>query len=122
MRTVNEEARNAKKNEMMENFIKKGLTDLCVSRASVNWGIIVLVALLIGGVAGGVTAGVICGNYKKKLKSTTYPLDKYAKLKLKDKKDTFIGKHVATVIISSGNGGRSGGGGGGGGGGFAGGR
>ena len=96
--------------------------ELSGKATSVNWGIIVLVALLIGGVAGGVTVGVICGNYKKKLKSTTYPLDKYAKLKLKDKKDTFIGKHVATVIISSGNGGRSGGGGGGGGGGFAGGR
>lgn len=29
----------SRKNEMMENFIKKGLTDLCVSRSSVNWGI-----------------------------------------------------------------------------------
>ena len=29
----------SRKNEMMENFMKKGLTDLCVSRSSVNWGI-----------------------------------------------------------------------------------
>ena len=100
-----------------ERMIKMG-AKLFFKKATV----LVASAAVFGGVAGGVTVGVICGNYKKKLKSTTYPLDKYAKLKLKDKKDTFIGKHVATVIISSGNGGRSGGGGGGGGGGFAGGR
>jgi len=29
----------SRKNEMVENFLKKGLTDLCVSRTSVNWGI-----------------------------------------------------------------------------------
>ena len=29
----------SRKNEMLENFMKKGLTDLCVSRTSVNWGI-----------------------------------------------------------------------------------
>ena len=28
-----------RKNEMIENFFKKGLTDLCVSRTSVDWGI-----------------------------------------------------------------------------------
>ena len=87
--------------------------ELAGKATSVNWFIIVLIALLLGGVAGGVTVGVICSNYKKKLQSKIYPLDKYAKLKLKDKKDTFIGKHTSTVIISSGNGsgGHSGGGG-----------
>lgn len=86
--------------------------ELAGKATSVNWFIIVLIALLAGGVAGGITAGVICGNYKKKLQSKIYPLDKYAKMKLKDKKDTFIGKHTATVVISSGNGsgGHSGGG------------
>ena len=29
----------SRKNEMLENFLKKGLTDLCVSRTSINWGI-----------------------------------------------------------------------------------
>ena len=29
----------SRKNEMVENFIKKGLNDLCVSRTSVKWGI-----------------------------------------------------------------------------------
>lgn len=97
--------------------------ELAGKATRVNWFVIVFVALLVGGVAGGVTAGAIYGQYKKKLQSTIYPLDKYAKLTLKDKKDTFIGKHTATVIISSGSGGRSGGGGGGGhSGGFAGGR
>ena len=28
-----------RKNEMMENFIKKGLNDLCVSRTTIDWGI-----------------------------------------------------------------------------------
>lgn len=97
--------------------------ELAGKATRVNWFVIVFVALLVGGVAGGVTAGAIYGQYKKKLQSTIYPLDKYAKMTLKDKKDTFIGKHTATVIISSGSGGRSGGGGGGGhSGGFAGGR
>ena len=97
--------------------------ELAGKATRVNWFVIVLIALLVGGVAGGVTAGAIYGQYNKKLQSTIYPLDKYAKMTLKDKKDTFIGKHTATVIISSGSGGRSGGGGGGGhSGGFAGGR
>lgn len=97
--------------------------ELAGKATRVNWFVIVFVALLVGGIAGGVTAGAIYGQYKKKLQSTIYPLDKYAKMTLKDKKDTFIGKHTATVIISSGSGGRSGGGGGGGhSGGFAGGR
>ena len=97
--------------------------ELAGKATRINWFAIVLIALLVGGVAGGITAGAIYGQYKKKLQSAIYPLDKYAKMTLKDKKDTFIGKHTATVIISSNNGGRSGGGGGGGhSGGFAGGR
>ena len=62
--------------------------------------------------------GAVIYSYKRKLKSASYPLDRYARLDLKKSDDIFLGSRVSRVRIntssSRGGGGRSGGGGGGG--------
>ncbi len=77
---------------------------------------IVIIAIFAGLTAAGITLGVVISQYKKKMRATNYPLDKYASLQLTEQEDHFIGKHVAVVVTSSAGpgGGRSGGGGSGG--------
>lgn len=94
-------------------------------RLGISWVLILIVALIIGGIAGGASVGGIWASYKKKNPSTSYPLDRFATLDLTHSHDREVGKFVTTTIISSGgHGGRGGGGGGrsGGGGGHRGGR
>ena len=75
--------------------------------------------LLISVIVGAVVATIVCicviVKYKTKLKSASYPIDKYAKLVLRTKEDIFLGSSVSRVRVSSSSssGGRSGGGGGG---------
>lgn len=107
--------------EGVERFI-----ELSGEATRVPWLSITFVALLIGTVVGIIIAVNVNSSYKKKLQSESYPLDRYAKLKLTDKNDKFAGKRVATMVVSGGGprGGHGGGfgGGHGGGGGHAGGR
>ncbi|MBE6676694.1 MAG: hypothetical protein E7594_07635 [Ruminococcaceae bacterium] len=94
-------------------------------RLGVPWQVILVGALIIGGIAAGLSIGGIQASYKRKNPSSSYPLDRFAKLELTHRDDRVIGKIVTHTIISSGGGrGSHGGGrpGGGGGGGFRGGR
>lgn len=70
-----------------------------------------------------ICCGIVVARYKMKLKPTNYPLDKFAKLDLTEKRDIFTGSFVTRrrISSSSGGGGRSGGGRSGGGGGRSGG-
>ena len=94
-------------------------------RLGVSWVIILVIALVIGAIAGGLSVAGVRASYKRKNPSTSYPLDRFAKLELTHSDDREIGKFVTHTIISTGGGrgGRGGGGrrGGGGGGGFRGG-
>jgi len=47
--------------------------------------------------------------YKTKQKSVSYPIDKYAKLKLSEKQDIFIGSSISKVRVQSSSGGSRGG-------------
>ena len=94
-------------------------------RLGVPWQVILIGALIIGGIAAGLSVSGIQASYKRKNPSSSYPLDRFAKLELTHRDDRVIGKMVTHTIISSGGGrGSHGGGrpGGGGGGGFRGGR
>ena len=62
-------------------------------------------------------SGAVVYRYKKKLKAPIYPLDRYARLNLVDRGDTFLTAHVTRVRVSSPSNSSGGGGGGGGGGG-----
>ena len=84
-----------------------------------SWIETVLVSLVIASIIGGATVGIVVYKYKRKLKSPTYPLDKYARLNLlgAECSDMFIGSTVSKVRISTSSGssgggsrGRSGGG------------
>ncbi|MBQ1260955.1 MAG: hypothetical protein IIX96_02990 [Clostridia bacterium] len=69
-----------------------------------------VISLLIGGIA----ATVVVVKYKRKLKSPSYPLERYARLSVTHASDKFLTRNVTRVKIqSSSGGGRSGGGGGG---------
>ena len=77
----------------------------------------VLFAVIFGALAaGGSVLGVFL-YYRKKLHGETYPLDRYARLNLTDRRDIFMGSFVTRTRVqsSSSSGSRSGGGGGGGG-------
>ncbi len=92
-------------------------------RLGVSWRLILIVALIIGGVVATLCVKSIAARYKRKNPSTSYPLDRFATLDLTRSHDHVLGKFVTTTIISSGSrGGRGGGGGMGGGGGHRGGR
>lgn len=92
-------------------------------RLGVSWVLILLVALVIGAVVGGLTVKSIAESYKRKNPSTSYPLDRFAKLELTHSNDRVLGRFVTHTIVSSGGrGGRGGGGGTGGGSGHRGGR
>ena len=86
-------------------------------RLGVSWVLILIVALIIGGIVAGIGVKSISDSYKRKNPSTSYPLDRFAKLELTHESDREIGKFVTTTIVSSGGrgghgGSRSGGGGG----------
>ena len=74
-------------------------------------GIFVAIATLV------VTTVIIISSYKKKQKSTQYPLDRYTKMNLVHSDDRYVRSSVTRVRVNSsssggGRGGRSGGGGG----------
>ena len=76
---------------------------------------VILIALAVSLIIGAVAVAIVVYTYKRKLKSPSYPLSKYAALNLTYHSDTFIGKNVTRVKIqnsSGGSGGRGGGGGG----------
>lgn len=99
-------------------------TEAYMGRLGVSWGLILIVALIIGCIAGGIGVSSISASYKRKNPSQSYPLDRFATLELTHQSDRVIGKFVTHTIISSGSRGGHGGGrpGGGGGGGYRGGR
>ncbi len=80
------------------------------------WQTILICAIIAVAVAS-VTVGCVVYKYKKKLKSPSYPLEKYASLRLDTQSDMFIGSFVTKTRIPrpsssrSGGGRRSGGGG-----------
>lgn len=86
-------------------------------RLGVSWVLILIVALVIGGIVAFIGVKSIAESYKRKNPSTSYPLDRFAKLELTHESDREIGKFVTTTIVSTGGrgghgGSRSGGGGG----------
>ena len=70
---------------------------------------VVLGALVFAAIVALVVCGVVIARYRMKLKPTNYPLDQYAKLKLNECTDVFIGQHTIRRRIDNG-GSRSGGG------------
>jgi uncharacterized membrane protein YgcG len=70
---------------------------------------VIVGSLVIALIIALVVCGIIIARYRMKLKPTNYPLDQYAKLKLNEQSDIFIGKHTLRRRIDSG-GSRSGGG------------
>ena len=70
---------------------------------------VIVGSLVIALIIALVVCGIIIARYRMKLKPTNYPLDQYAKLKLNERSDIFIGKHTLRRRIDSG-GSRSGGG------------
>ena len=70
---------------------------------------VVLGSLVIAAIIALIVCGVVIARYRMKLKPTNYPLDQYAKLKLNERTDIFIGKHTIRRRIDNG-GSRSGGG------------
>lgn len=79
---------------------------------SVDLSRLILIAVLVGAVVSGVVGICVICSYRKKLRSTIYPLDRYAKLSLIHSDDIFMGSFVTKRVIQSSGGGRSGGGGG----------
>ena len=64
-----------------------------------------LVGLIVGAIVGGVTIGIIIYQYKRKVKSPIYPLEKYTTLDLNHFacSDMFLRRTVTKVRINSGN-------------------
>ncbi len=79
----------------------------------------ILISFIIAAAIAGITVGCIIYKYKKKLKSPSYPLERYAGMNLEFSTDNFMGSFVTKTKISTSSssgrsgGGRSGGGGGG---------
>lgn len=73
------------------------------------------VALVIGVVAGGVAVLCVVFSYRKKNRTPSYPLDRFARLYLSVERDVFLGSSVVKtkIVQSSSSGGSRGGGGGG---------
>lgn len=85
----------------------------------VNWLLVIGISATIGAFVALLVAIIIIVCYKRKLKSTIYPLEKYANLDLKYSDDIFLGAHVTRRVIrdddhGGGHGGGHGGHGGGG--------
>ena len=75
-----------------------------------------LFALIFGGIAAGCAVLGVFLFYRRRVHGEIYPLDRYARLNLTDRRDIFMGSFVTRTRVqsssSSGSGGRSGGGGG----------
>ena len=84
-------------------------------RVGVSYVIIGSVSLVIGALIGSVACFGVWKSYKRKKRPVEYPLDRYAKMELREQEDVFTGSFVTSRVIQSNSGGRSGGGGGGGG-------
>lgn len=56
--------------------------------------------IIAGVIAVGITVSVVVYNYKKKLQSEKYPLNKYANLDLTDRQDIFTGSFVTSRRIN----------------------
>lgn len=85
----------------------------------------IAITLVVFVIAGGIAMLSVTLFYRKKVHGETYPLDRYAKLKLTKEVDRFVGSYITRVRVNTNNnssGGSHGGGGGGGGGGHRGGR
>ena len=83
-------------------------------RVGASYFIIGTVALLIGGLIGGIACFGVWKSYKRKKRPIEYPLDRYAKMELREHSDVFTGSFVTRRVIQSSSGGGGGGGGGGG--------
>ena len=70
---------------------------------------VIVGSLVFAAIVALVACGVVIARYRMKLKPTNYPLDQYAKLKLNERTDVFIGQHTIRRRIDNG-GSRSGGG------------
>ena len=82
---------------------------------SMPFGTVLLIAISVGVIGATIVCVFVIVKYKTKLKSASYPIDKYASLELRTKEDIFLGTSVSKVrVASSSSSGRSGGGGGGG--------
>ena len=66
--------------------------------------------VIVGLIVSVITGICIIVSYKKKLRSATYPLNRYARLDLKRRDERFMGSFVTRRVIQrqSGNGGRGG--------------
>lgn len=82
----------------------------------------IAVTLIVFVIAGGIAMLVVTLVYRKKVHGETYPLDRYAKLRLTKKVDRFVGSYITRVRVNTNKGGSGGSHGGGGGGGHRGGR
>ena len=83
----------------------------------------IAITLIVFVIAGGIAMLVVTLVYRKKVHGETYPLDRYAKLRLTKEVDRFVGSYITRVRVNTNNGSSGGShGGGGGGGGHRGGR
>ncbi len=88
-----------------------------IEKANRNSFLVVLpVALVIGVVAGGVAVLCVFFSYRKKNRTPSYPLDRFARLYLSVERDVFLGSSVikTKIVENTSSGGSHGGGGGGG--------
>lgn len=67
---------------------------------------VILVAVIVAFIVAAIACVVIIMRYKMKIKPTNYPLDKYAKLDLKESNDIFVGSYVVHRHIDNGNNGK----------------
>ena len=72
--------------------------------------IVIVVALVSGLLAGGIPVLVLIFKYRKKNRSSSYPLDEYTRLYLTNQKDEFMYHTVTKVKVVSSSSGGSGGG------------
>ena len=70
----------------------------------------IVCALIFGSLAGGGSALGVVIAYRRKRHGVSYPLDRYARLNLTDRRDIFVGSYVTRVRIQSSNSGSSRGG------------
>lgn len=65
-----------------------------------NWGNAIIIGIIGGLIAAIITACCIVYNYKKKLRSEKYPLNRYAQLELTHSRDTFTGSIITKRRIN----------------------
>ena len=92
-----------------------GLTmylDMMQDALAFNWTAGILLGLIAGVCTGGICVGVVVFRYRSKVRSQIYPLDRYARLDLTERSDSFQGSFVSKTALprSTGGSGRSGGG------------